>query len=165
MVEPNVKLGHNVRIFDENLVNIYGCELDDDTFVGPFVEITAGVKVGKRCKIESHSFLCDGVELEDDVFIGHGTMFTNDSYPKVDRQIQRFHTLIKRYASIGTNATIIGGIVVGVHAIVGAGTIVNRNVPDYAIVAGNPVRVLKQFTSSEELIDYIQRRQPLRQRD
>jgi acetyltransferase-like isoleucine patch superfamily enzyme len=162
MIDSNVLIGKNVRIFDENLVNIFGCELGDDSFIGPFVEITVGVKIGKRCKIESHSFICDGVELEDDVFIGHGVMFTNDLYPKVDRQINRFKTIIRKYASIGSNSTIIGGISIGLNAIVGAGAVVTRSVPDYAIVAGNPAKIIKQFSSESELLLYMQKRQSLK---
>ena len=165
MIESNVKMGKNVKIFDEKLVNIYGCELGDYTFVGPFVEITTGVKVGKRCKIESHSFLCDGVELEDDVFIGHGVMFTNDLYPKVDRQIKRFRTLVKQYVSIGSNATIIGDITIGKSVVIGAGAVVTRDVPDYAIVAGSPAKVIRQFSSIEELLKYMESRQALKKYD
>lgn len=160
-----MKMGKNVKIFDEKLVNIYGCELGDYTFVGPFVEITTGVKVGKRCKIESHSFLCDGVELEDDVFIGHGVMFTNDLYPKVDRQIKRFRTLVKQYVSIGSNATIIGDITIGKSVVIGAGAVVTRDVPDYAIVAGSPAKVIRQFSSIEELLKYMESRQALKKYD
>ena len=165
MIEPNVKMGNNVKVFDEKLVNIYGCELGDYTFVGPFVEITAGVKVGKRCKIESHSFLCDGVELEDDVFIGHGVMFTNDLYPKVDRQIERFHTLVKQFASIGSNATIVGGITIGKHVVVGAGAVLTKSVPDYTIVAGNPAKAIRHFRSEDDLLEYMEKRQALAHHD
>ena len=159
MLEKNVKLGKNVKIFDENLVNIYMCEIGDDSFVGPFVEITAGVKVGKRCKIESHSFICDGVELEDDVFIGHGTMFTNDLYPKVDRQVVRLHTLVKKHASMGSGVTVVGGITIGEYAVIGAGAVVTRDAPNYAILAGNPAKVMKQFSSEQELLKYMEERQ------
>jgi UDP-2-acetamido-3-amino-2,3-dideoxy-glucuronate N-acetyltransferase len=162
MIDSDVKLGKNVRIFDEKLVNIFGCELGDESFIGPFVEITVGVKIGKRCKIESHSFICDGVELEDDVFIGHGVMFTNDLYPKVDRQIDRFKTLVKKSASIGSNSTIIGGITIGSNAIIGAGAVVTRSIPDYAIAAGNPAKIINQFTSLDELLSYMQKRQSLK---
>jgi acetyltransferase-like isoleucine patch superfamily enzyme len=159
MLEKNVKLGKNVKIFDENLVNIYMCEIGDDSFVGPFVEITAGVKVGKRCKIESHSFICDGVELEDDVFIGHGTMFTNDLYPKVDRQVVRLRTLVKKHASMGSGVTVVGGITIGEYAVIGAGAVVTRDAPNYAILVGNPAKVMKQFSSEQELLKYMEERQ------
>jgi UDP-2-acetamido-3-amino-2,3-dideoxy-glucuronate N-acetyltransferase len=160
MIDPNVVLGKNVRIFNPDQVNIFGCEIGDDSFVGPFVEITRGVKIGKRCLIESHSFLCTGVELEDDVFISHGVMFTNDLYPRTDRHVVYPRTLIRRFASIGTNATILGGVEIGEHAVVGAGAVVTKNVPALSVVMGNPARIGRQFESLEALREYITARQP-----
>lgn len=159
MIGADVRMGTNVRIFNEQLVNVYGCELGDDTFVGPFVEITAGVKIGRRCKIESHAFVCDGVTLEDDVFIGHGTMFVNDLYPRVDRQVDRRHTLVSEFASVGSNATIIGGITIGRFAVIGAGAVVTHNVAEYSIVAGNPATVRRQFATADQLLQYMEDRQ------
>ena len=140
MIDADVKLGKDVKIFSPELVNIFGCEIGDGTFVGPFVEITRGTVVGRHCKIESHSFLCDQVTLEDDVFIGHGVMFTNDLYPRHDRQVVRMPTLVKRGATIGSNATIAPGVTIGAYAIVGAGAVVTKNVPDLAIVEELAVR-------------------------
>ncbi|MCC6616419.1 MAG: N-acetyltransferase [Anaerolineae bacterium] len=150
-VAQNVKLGEGVRIFQPDLVNMYGCTLGDKTTVGPFVEIQAGVEIGKNCKIQSHSFLCDGVIIEDEVFVGHGVMFTNDLFPRStnpDGSIQSaadwtlVKTVIKRRASIGSNATIVAGITVGENALIGAGAVVTKDVPDYAIVVGVPARVV-----------------------
>jgi len=160
MIDTDVQLGTNVRIFDVKLVNIFGCKIGDNTFIGPFVEITRGVIVGKNCIIESHSFVCDQVTIEDEVFVGHGAMFTNDLYPCIDRQVVRLKTLVKRRASIGTNATIIGGITIGTHAIVGAGAVVTTDVPDLSVVVGNPAKIIKKFSNLEELERYIIQRQP-----
>lgn len=160
MIEDNVKLGKNVRIFDKNLVNIFRCSIGDDSFVGPFVEITYGVEIGKKCLIESHSFLCDGVILEDNVFIGHGVMFTNDLFPRTERQVIHFKTIIKKGASLGSNSTIIGGVTIGEYSIIGAGSVVTRDVPSFSIVAGNPAKVLKQFLNKSEIMDYSIHRQP-----
>ena len=121
MIDPDVKLGRNARIFNPDQVNIFGCEIGDDSFIGPFVEITRGVVIGKRCKIESHSFICTDVMVEDDVFIGHGVMFTNDLYPRTDRQVVFPKTVVMPFASIGSGATILAGVTIGRHAIV------NRN--------------------------------------
>jgi acetyltransferase-like isoleucine patch superfamily enzyme len=162
MVDADVKLGRNVVIFDRNLVNLFGCDIGDDSFIGPFVEITRGVTIGKRCKIESHSFLCTAVTLEDDVFVGHGAMFVNDLYPKNERRVQYLQTRVRRGASIGTNATIVGGIEIGEHAVIGAGAVVTRDVPPFAIVAGNPARLLHRFQNADELLAYMTDRQPLR---
>jgi UDP-2-acetamido-3-amino-2,3-dideoxy-glucuronate N-acetyltransferase len=163
MIDSDVILGKNVKIFDPALVNIFGCRIDDETFVGPFVEITRGVKIGKKCKIESHSFICTAVELEDDVFIGHGVMFTNDLYPRVDRQIQYLPTLVKKGVSIGSNATIVAGISIGEYAVIGAGATVTKDIHPYSIVAGNPARVLRQFADYDQMIAYMSSRQPLQQ--
>jgi len=164
MIDPDVRLGTDVEIFDSSLVNLFGCQIGDRTFIGPFVEVTRGVVIGKGCKIESHAFICDSVTIEDEVFVGHGAMFTNDLYPKTDRRIVYIPTLVRRSASIGSNATVVAGVTIGEHAVVGAGAVVTKDVPDFAIAAGNPARVLRQFTSWEELRDHMTRRQPLRNR-
>jgi len=147
LIAPDVKLGRNVRIF--GFTNLYGCEIGDETKVGTFVEIQKGAKVGRRCKISSHSFLCEGVTLEDGVFVGHGVMFTNDLFPrataadgslKTDADWTCIPTLVKRGAAIGSNATILCGITIGENATVGAGSVVTRDVPPGAVVCGNPAR-------------------------
>jgi UDP-2-acetamido-3-amino-2,3-dideoxy-glucuronate N-acetyltransferase len=150
LIAPDVKLGRDVQIY--GFVNLYGCEIGDETRIGCFVEIQKGAKVGARCKISSHSFICEGVVLETGVFVGHGVTFINDRYPKattstgelqteVDWKCQR--TLVKRGASIGSGATLLGGITVGENAIVGAGSVVTRDVAAGATVAGNPARVIR----------------------
>jgi UDP-2-acetamido-3-amino-2,3-dideoxy-glucuronate N-acetyltransferase len=148
-VKDNVKLGNNVKIFHPNLVNLYDCMIGDDTKIGTFVEIQKNVEVGRRCKISSHSFICEGVILEDEVFIGHGVMFTNDTYPRASNEDGSLkteadwyvvETRVKRCASIGSNATILPGVTIGEKAIVGAGAVVTHDVPDYAIVVGVPAR-------------------------
>jgi UDP-2-acetamido-3-amino-2,3-dideoxy-glucuronate N-acetyltransferase len=150
-VSKNVLLGKNVQIFHPQLVNLYGCDIGDETKIGSFVEIQKNVTVGRRCKVSSHSFLCEGVVIEDEVFIGHGVMFTNDVYPKAtnkDGTLQTeadwavVKTLVKRHASIGSNATVLPGLTIGEKALVGAGAVVTKDVPDYAIVAGVPARVV-----------------------
>ncbi|MBE0690415.1 MAG: N-acetyltransferase [Anaerolineae bacterium] len=150
-VAQNVKLGEGVRIFQPDLVNIYGCTLGDKTTVGPFVEIQGGVDIGKNCKIQSHSFICEGVSIEDEVFVGHGVMFTNDLFPRStnpDGSVQTaedwtlIKTVIKRRASLGSNATIVGGVTIGENALVGAGAVVTKDVPDYAIAVGVPARII-----------------------
>jgi UDP-2-acetamido-3-amino-2,3-dideoxy-glucuronate N-acetyltransferase len=159
MIDPDVKLGLGVRIWNPDLVNLFGCEIGDGTFVGPFVEITAGVVIGRNCKIESHSFICDGVSVEDDVFIGHGVMFTNDLYPTVSRQVKRLKTRVGSHVGIGSNATIVGGIEIGAGSIIGAGAVVVRDVPRLSIVSGNPARVQRSFTDLAELRRYMEARQ------
>ena len=150
-IAPNVKLGKGVRTF--GFVNIYGCEIGDDVKIGTFVEIQKGVKIGSRCKISSHSFICEGVTIEDEVFIGHNVTFTNDLYPratnsegslKSDADWTCTPTLIKRGASIGSSATLLCGITVGENAIIGAGSVVTKDVPDNTVVAGNPAKILKK---------------------
>ncbi len=150
LIADNVKMGKNVKIYA--FTNLYGCELGDDVKVGTFVEIQKGARIGNRCKISSHSFLCEGVILEDEVFIGHGVMFTNDRIPRAtagNGQLQTEvdwkceTTTIKKGASIGSGATLLCGITVGERAIVGAGSVVTKNVPKNAVVAGNPARVLR----------------------
>jgi UDP-2-acetamido-3-amino-2,3-dideoxy-glucuronate N-acetyltransferase len=148
----NVSVGENVRIF--NFVNAYGCKIDDGSKVGAFVEIQKGVEIGKNCKISSHSFLCEGVKVEDNVFIGHGVMFTNDLFPRAtnpdgspqtESDWKVVETVIKKGASIGSNATILAGIVIGENALIGAGSVVTKNVPANTIVAGVPARIIKQI--------------------
>jgi acetyltransferase-like isoleucine patch superfamily enzyme len=143
-------MGKGVRIY--GFTNLYGCELGDDVKVGTFVEIQKGSKIGNRCKISSHTFICEGVTLEDEVFVGHGVMFTNDLFPRATAtggQLQteadwKCHpTVVKRGASIGSNATLLCGITVGEYALVGAGSVVTRDVPPRAVVAGNPAKVLR----------------------
>jgi len=150
-ISENVVLGRDVKIFHPSLVNLYGCAIGNETKIGAFVEVQKGASIGVRCKISSHSFICEGVVIEDEVFVGHGVMFTNDRYPRAttaDGSLQTEAdwkvegTLVKRGASIGSNATIISGVTIGVGAIVGAGAVVNRNVADYAIVAGVPARTI-----------------------
>lgn len=150
-INDDVKLGTNVKIFHTQLVNLYGCTIGDDTKIGTFVEIQKNVVVGSNCKVSSHSFLCEGVIIEDEVFIGHGVMFTNDIYPraanedgslKTEADWDVVETVVKKGASIGSNATILPGVQIGEKAIVGAGAVVTRDVPDYAIVVGVPARVI-----------------------
>ncbi len=146
----NVTLGENVRIF--NFVNAYGCSIGDNSKVGAFVEIQKGVSIGKNCKISSHSFLCEGVHIEDNVFIGHGVMFTNDLFPRAtnadgsqqtEADWKVIETHVKKGASIGSNATILCGIIIGENALVGAGAVVTKNVPPNTVVAGSPAKVFK----------------------
>jgi len=153
-IAPDVKLGKGVRIYD--FTNLYGCEIGDDVKIGAFVEIQKGVKVGNRCKISSHTFICEGVDLEDEVFIGHNVTFINDRYPRAtngtgqlqtEADWQCIRTQIKRGASIGSGATLLCGITVGENAVVGAGSVVTKDVPAGAVVAGNPARVIKSVSS------------------
>jgi acetyltransferase-like isoleucine patch superfamily enzyme len=150
IITPDVKLGKDVKIF--NFVNLYGCEIDDGTKIGAFVEIQKNARVGKNCKISSHTFICEGVTIEDEVFVGHGVMFINDTYPRAtangalqteaDWAVEPI--VIQKGASIGSNATILANVTVGAGAIVGAGSVVTKDVPAGAIVAGNPARVLRK---------------------
>jgi UDP-2-acetamido-3-amino-2,3-dideoxy-glucuronate N-acetyltransferase len=159
LIDADVSLGEGVKIQDERLVNIFGCQIGDRTFVGPFVEITYGVTIGADCLIESHSFICDGVHLDNEVFVGHGVMFTNDLYPRTDRQVVHFQTRVGHGVSIGSNATIVGGVTIGDHAVIGAGAVVTKDVPAFAIACGNPAKITRQFTSHDELMKYIGGRQ------
>jgi acetyltransferase-like isoleucine patch superfamily enzyme len=151
LIAPDVKLGKGVRCF--GFVNLYGCEIGDEVKIGTFVEIQKGAKIGNRCKISSHSFICEGVTLEDEVFVGHGVTFTNDRYPRstdgagrlqTEADWQCVPTRVKRGASIGSGATLLCGITIGESAIVGAGSVVTRDVPAGTIVAGNPARVIRR---------------------
>lgn len=150
-IAPDVILGRDVRIFQPDLVNLYGCSIGDDSKIGAFVEIQKNATIGARCKISSHSFVCEGVEIEDECFIGHGVMFTNDVFPsavnrdgslQTEADWQVIKTKVKQRASIGSNATIIAGVTIGASALVGAGAVVTKDVPDFAIVAGVPARVI-----------------------
>jgi acetyltransferase-like isoleucine patch superfamily enzyme len=151
-ISPNVKLGQNVRL--SKFINLYGCQIGDETKIGAFVEIQKNASVGRRCKISSHSFVCEGVTIEDNVFIGHGVTFINDSYPRAtaadgalqteeDWKVER--TIVKKGASIGSGATILSNVTIGENAIVGAGSVVTKDVPPNTIVAGNPARVLRNI--------------------
>jgi acetyltransferase-like isoleucine patch superfamily enzyme len=150
-IAPNVKLGKDVRIFD--FVNLYGCEIGDGSKVGTFVEIQKGAKIGKNVKISTHTFICEGVTIEDDVFVGHNVSFINDKYPRstnpdgsmqTEQDWKVVPTLVKKRASIGTSTTILCGVTIGENAIVGAGSVVTKDVPDGMIVAGNPARVIRK---------------------
>jgi acetyltransferase-like isoleucine patch superfamily enzyme len=154
-IAPDVKLGREVKL--SKFINLYGCAIGDETKIGAFVEIQKNATVGKRCKISSHTFICEGVTIEDNVFIGHGVMFINDSYPRAtnaggdlqteaDWHVER--TIVRRGASIGSGATILSKVDVGENAIVGAGSVVTKNVPPNAIVAGNPATVLRYIEAS-----------------
>jgi acetyltransferase-like isoleucine patch superfamily enzyme len=155
-IAPDVKLGRNVKL--SQFINLYGCEIGDDTKIGAFVEVQKNATIGKRCKISSHTFVCEGVTIEDNVFIGHGVMFINDSYPRAtaegklqteaDWKVER--TVVKKGASIGSGATILSKISIGENAIVGAGSVVTKDVPANAIVAGNPAKFLRHIERSME---------------
>lgn len=149
-IAPTVKLGQSVKL--SKFINLYGCSIGDETKIGAFVEIQKNSMVGRRCKISSHTFVCEGVTIEDNVFVGHGVTFVNDSYPRAttpegelktesDWKVEK--TLVKRGASIGSGSTILANLVIGENAIVGAGSVVTRDVPSNAIVAGNPAKVLR----------------------
>jgi len=157
-IAPDVKLGKDVRI--SKFINLYGCVIGDETKIGAFVEVQKNATIGRRCKISSHTFICEGVEIEDGVFIGHGVTFINDSYPRAvnrdgtlqterDWTVER--TVVKRGASIGSGSTILSNVVVGENAIVGAGSVVTRDVPQNAIVVGNPARVLRHVSQELEI--------------
>ena len=150
-IAPDVKLGRNARIFD--FVNLYGCEIGDDVKIGTFVEIQKGSKIGHRCKISSHTFICEGVTLEDEVFVGHNVVFTNDRHPRAtangklqtEADWRCIPTLVKRGASIGSGEVLLCGITIGENAMIGAGSVVTKDVPPNMVVAGNPAKVIKSL--------------------
>jgi acetyltransferase-like isoleucine patch superfamily enzyme len=157
-IAPDVKLGDGVRL--SRFINLYGCEVGDHTKIGAFVEIQKNATVGRNCKISSHTFICEGVTIEDDVFIGHGVVFINDSYPRATTtsgllQTEKDWTVeptrVRRGASIGSGATILANVTIGENALVGAGSVVTRDVPPHAIVAGNPARVRRSIEEATEV--------------
>jgi UDP-2-acetamido-3-amino-2,3-dideoxy-glucuronate N-acetyltransferase len=150
-ITETVQMGVGVKIFHPSLVNLYGCSIGDDTRIGAFVEVQKNATIGARCKISSHTFICEGVTIEDEVFIGHGVMFTNDLYPRAanpdgtpqsEANWSVVTTRVRRAASIGSGATILAGVTIGAGSLVGAGAVVTKDVPDYAIVSGVPARVV-----------------------
>ena len=155
-IAPDVRLGRDVKIYA--FVNLYGCEIGDESSIGTFVEIQKGAKVGARCKIQSHTFICEGVTIEDEVFVGHNVNFLNDRWPaavsgegnvKRDADWTLEPTLVKRRAAIGTGAIILPGVTIGAGSVVGAGAVVTKTVPDGAVVAGNPAQVLRYVTATQ----------------
>jgi UDP-2-acetamido-3-amino-2,3-dideoxy-glucuronate N-acetyltransferase len=150
-IAPDVLLAEGVKIVQPDLVNLYGCAIGSDTRIGPFVEIQRNATVGARCKVSSHSFICEGVTIGDEVFVGHGVMFTNDLYPRAtnqdgllqtDADWQVIRTTVKNRAALGSNCTILAGVTIGEGALIGAGAVVTRDVPDYAIAVGVPARIV-----------------------
>jgi len=152
-IAPDVQLGKDVKL--SQFINLYGCEVGDHTKLGAFVEIQKNARIGKNCKISSHSFVCEGVTIEDNVFVGHGVTFINDAYPRATNSEGELQsekdwnvepTLVKKGASIGSGATILSNLVIGENALVGAGSVITHDVPDNAIVAGNPARLIRLIT-------------------
>jgi UDP-2-acetamido-3-amino-2,3-dideoxy-glucuronate N-acetyltransferase len=155
-ISDDVILGKDVRIYD--FTNLYGCEIGDESKIGTFVEIQKGAKIGRQCKISSHTFVCEGVTIEDEVFIGHGVVFINDRFPRAtapggglqtEKDWVCVPTRVKKRATIGSGSTILCGVTIGENALVGAGSVVTRDVPDHAVVAGNPARVMKSRETME----------------
>ena len=150
-IAPDVRIGEGVKIYD--FVNLYGCEIGDGSKIGTFVEVQKGARIGRNCKVSSHTFICEGVEIEDNVFVGHNVTFINDLYPRAVTEAGELQTgddwelvptLVKNRASIGSNATIMGGITIGEGALVGAGAVVTKDVPPNSVVVGNPARILRK---------------------
>ena len=161
-IADSVLLAQGVKIFHPSLVNLYGCSIGRDSRIGTFVEIQQGAIIGDRCKISSHTFICEGVVIEDEVFVGHGVMFTNDRFPKATNADGRLQTpadwtieptRVKRAASIGSHATVLCGLTIGAHALVGAGAVVTKDVPDFAIVAGVPAQVVGDTRDTHSMRD------------
>ena len=159
-ITPDVKLGKDVKL--SQFINLYGCEVGDETKIGAFVEIQKNARVGRRCKVSSHTFICEGVTIEDNVFIGHGVTFINDTFPRAatatgelqtEKDWKVETTLVKKGASIGSGSTILSNVVIGEHALIGAGSVVTRDVPAHAIVAGNPARLIRYLTLDTESQD------------
>lgn len=155
-IAPDVRLGRGVKL--SKFINLYGCEIGEETKIGAFVEIQKNATVGRRCKISSHTFICEGVHIEENVFIGHGVTFINDSYPRATSETGELQTesdwkvektLVKRGASVGSGSTILSNVTIGENAIVGAGSVVTRDVPANTIVAGNPAKVLREISTSK----------------
>ena len=166
-IAADVKLGKNVRIY--GFTNLYGCQIGDGVKIGTFVEIQKGARIGNYCKISSHTFICEGVTLEEEVFVGHNVTFINDRYPRATKENGELQTeadwkciptLVKRRASIGSGATLLCGIVIGEAAIIGAGSVVTRDVPAGAVVAGNPARILKVVLKQNRPLDSFEDIQP-----
>jgi acetyltransferase-like isoleucine patch superfamily enzyme len=152
-IAPDVVLGKSVILSD--FINLYGCRIDDDTKIGPFVEVQKNAFIGKNCKIQSHTFICEGVTIEDEVFVGHGVMFINDKFPQAttesgvlqtEEDWEVVSTVVKKGASIGSNATLMCGITIGEGAVIGAGSVVIKDVPANTIVAGNPAQILRKIS-------------------
>ena len=162
-IASDVSLGTNVKIAD--FVNLYGCEIGDNTRIGPFVEMQKNSKIGKNCKIQSHTFICEGVIIEDNVFVGHGVMFINDKYPRATNEKGQLQTeddweveptVVKRGASIGSGSTILSYVTIGENAIIGAGSMVTKDVPADTIVAGNPARIIRRVEREQKLASNLQ---------
>jgi UDP-2-acetamido-3-amino-2,3-dideoxy-glucuronate N-acetyltransferase len=159
LIAPDVKIGLRVKIYA--FTTLYGCQIGDDSRIGTFVEVQRGARIGRRCKISSHTFICEGVTIEDEVFVGHNVTFINDHFPRAtngngalqsESDWECRPTLVKRGASIGSGVTLLGGITVGEYAVIGAGSVVTRDVPPHAVVAGNPARVKRYLRSTQHTV-------------